>query len=375
MRDSYDDMDNPSRGSRRRGGDGKKSSLLILFLIIICLIVLVCFLILVPDPGSRNAGGSTVVADKNERNVTSNNSEEIVIVPPKPVEQITIIDEPETATVADPVLAAPLPASGPVVAPSSNAPSAVEISQAAKPQTNPNAVKFIDHIIQEGEDLNSIAELYGLKTETIISVNKIRNISGLALGDALRIPDRDGVLYTVQYGDMLSTIARKFNPGMGWQTLQELNGLKNENIKVGQELFIPDSTGTTKSESTKLTVVFAVPVKGTLIGSYLQKIDGLTLNGVYYTASAGSAITAAADGTVSDIGSDDSRGRFVVIDHPDGYRTTYAYLETVDTKLGKAVKKGDVIGSIGNANGRMKKPTLYFQLEQSGIALDPSLFF
>ncbi len=361
MRDNYDDMDNPTRMSRGNG-NSRKLLLLVILLIVLFLIGLVCFLMFYPN---KNAAKTTevpvtVVSNSNVVTTTEVKEEEIIIVPPKPVEPIVV---PETVT---PVAADTKPVTNV---------SALDISEVAKTNTPSKAIKYIDHTVQEGEDLSSIANLYDLKVETLISVNKIKNISGITKDEVLRIPDRDGVLYAVKYGDMLSTVARKYNPEIGWQTLQELNNLKNDNIKVGQEIFIPDYSESSNKEILKNTVEFMVPIKGTLTGTFLQRLDGTVLNGVYYTAPAGSAVVASADGTVFDIGNDSALGRFVSITHADGYKTTYAYLETVDAKLGKVIKKGDILGSIGTASGKMSRPTLYFMLEQGGIALDPSLFY
>lgn len=364
MRDNYDDMDNPSRGYRGRG-NAKKQPLIILFLILLFLIIVVLFLILFPKT-SKEAGSlltvpkqAAIEPDTNEKEAVKK-TDEVIVENPEPVDPIILV--PVTAQT-----------NTQHITPST---AALDIGEASRRNVSSNAVHYFDYIIQENDNINTIANEFNLSPETLISVNKIKNISGLLPGQSLKIPDRDGVLYTVQNGDMLSTIAKKFNPRMGWQTLLEVNDLRNEMIKVGQELFIPNFEQKDSGEISKNTVIFNSPlVKATQIASYGQRVDGEPLNGIYYTASAGSAVSASADGTVIDIGNDLSLGRFVSILHSDGYKTTYAFLETVEVKLGKAVKIGDVIGSIGNGNGRFTRPTLYFKLEQSDIALNPSVFF
>lgn len=364
MRDNYDDMDNPSRRYRGGSNSSRKLLLLLLVLILISLIGLVVFFIFVPNKDAKKDNTNVVApATNNTKDNEKEEDEEIIVVAPRPVE-VPQIKEPVTDAKQTPT-----------VVEIKTQPSALDISKASDSVKDSKAIKYIDHTVKEGETLQSIADLYSLRIETLISVNKIKNISALRDGDVIKIPDRDGVLYTVQYGDMLSTIARKFNPELGWQTLQELNGLKNENIKVGQELFIPDVKADSKADSAKASIQFSAPIKGTISGAYLQRIDGTALNGVYYSAPLGTAVVAACDGTIFDIGSNSELGRFVSISHADGYKTTYAFLETVEVKLGKSVSKGDVIGTIGTGNGKKREPTLYFILEQDGFALDPTLFF
>ena len=187
----------------------------------------------------------------------------------------------------------------------------------------------------------------------------------------------NGQLYVVQEGDMLSTIAHRFNPDLGWKTLMDINGLKSESIRVGQKLFIPDmDSGQESSSIQQVSLSFSMPVDGTVYGSYGQYVDGQNLQGVLIGAGAGSAVRAAADGIVVDAGRvDGDSGRFLVIQHDQGYKTTYSNLETVvSSVVGSEVTAGQVIGTIGSAGGSYTRPTLYFQIEQGGILLNPQMF-
>ena len=63
---------------------------------------------------------------------------------------------------------------------------ALDISK-VKSDKAKKAVQFVDHIVRDEETLNSIAELYGLKVQTLISINDIKNISGVVEGVELSI--------------------------------------------------------------------------------------------------------------------------------------------------------------------------------------------
>ncbi|NMA22519.1 MAG: M23 family metallopeptidase, partial [Spirochaetales bacterium] len=249
--------------------------------------------------------------------------------------------------------------------------------------SNSIVVQYAVHVVQADEDLSSIAALYGLRTQTLISINQIRNIQAIGEGSTLRIHDRDGQLYTVREGDMLSTIARRYSPSLGWKTLQEINGLKSEIITVGQQLFIPD---TTSSSATQLVdrspIQFQKPTGGAISMLFGQPAEnpatGITepLMGVLIQGSWGQAVVAAGAGQVVDAGYEvEGRGRFVTLSHEGGYRTSYHHLENVEVRIGMNLPKGGVIGSIGTSGTDWQRPTLFFSIEQSGIALDPSQFF
>jgi murein DD-endopeptidase MepM/ murein hydrolase activator NlpD len=243
-----------------------------------------------------------------------------------------------------------------------------------------DSIWYTEHVVASGETLDSISEKYGISKETILSVNDIRNLSSVREGTTLRIPDRDGQLYTVQSGDSLSIITNRFNPALGWKTLQELNGLKSEVIYPGQEIFIPsarvDDDGSLASYNR-----FVRPSEGRITGLYGQTVvygnseNIVVLRGIWLEGRAGSPVVASATGVVVDVGNEvEGRGRFVVLSHEDGYRTTYAHLDSVSVKVGDPVKQKDTVGTMGSS-GNIGKTALYFSIEQDGTALNPANFF
>ncbi len=72
-------------------------------------------------------------------------------------------------------------------------------------------------------------------------------------------------------------------------------------------------------------------------------------NGMDIAAEAGTAVCAAADGTVYSVFEDDTMGTTVVVRHKEGYVTTYASLaKEVAVKPGDAVKLGQTLGTVGD---------------------------
>ena len=240
--------------------------------------------------------------------------------------------------------------------------------QAQRLDTRPpsgKSVQMTSHVVRAGEDLNSIAELYHLKVQTLVSINEIRNVQAITEGTTLRIPDRDGWYYTVVEGDMLSTIVRSQNLSIGWMTLQELNNLPSEQIKVGDKLFIPDvSTSSADQMSDTAPIQFLRPASGALSVSMDQNLSGVRIR-----TTVGEAVSAAASGEVADTGFEaDGKGRYVILSHDRGYRTSYHNLRSVEVTGGTSINQGDVIGSTS-------EPYLFFAIEQLGFPLDPRQFF
>lgn len=361
-KDYYDDMEHQLSRQGGRDGSSKPRITLILTIIlgiVICVAVIVIWYLFSPESGAVAPAGAISQPAVAVRQV------EDAPQPPPESEQVTEAQEP------------------PAVTPTEERREAVSLSDRPTGVGNSLMVQYADHRVVEGEDLPTIAALYGLQTQTLISINQIKNIQAIREGSVLRIPDRDGRLYTVREGDMLSSIARNHSPSLGWKTLQELNGLKSETITVGQQLFIPDTSAPSAVQLVdRAPLQFQRPTEGRITTYYGQVAENPAtgvrepLMGILIQGSFGQAVVAAAAGQVVDAWYEkQGKGRFVTLSHEGGYRTTYCHLENVDVQVGMSLPKGGVIGSIGTSGTDWTVPTLFFSIEQSGLPLDPNNFF
>ncbi len=104
------------------------------------------------------------------------------------------------------------------------------------------------HLVQPGETLQWIAERYNVTAESIIEINNITNISRLTVGQVLDLPATGGpsiftTEHIVQPGQTLREIGELY--GISWEELASVNNLANPNlIQVGQTLIVP-AFGTT----------------------------------------------------------------------------------------------------------------------------------
>lgn len=114
------------------------------------------------------------------------------------------------------------------------------------------------------------------------------------------------------------------------------------------------------------------PVQGRLLSSYGRQDGGAFNDGVNLAAAAGSVVKAAADGTVTYAGRDETYGNLMLVEHANGWITAYAHLEALYAKSGDTVKQGAMIGRVG-ATGKVKEPQLHFELRQGKQPVDPML--
>jgi hypothetical protein len=63
-------------------------------------------------------------------------------------------------------------------------------------------------------------------------------------------------------------------------------------------------------------------------------------------------------------------GKLVVVAHPDGVRTMYAHLSSIDVRVGERVGTGARLGAVG-ATGDATGPHLHFEVRLRGAGVDP----
>ena len=84
----------------------------------------------------------------------------------------------------------------------------------------------------------------------------------------------------------------------------------------------------------------------------------------------GSKVLAPADGLVEKAEYSPSYGRYIVIDHGYGLKTTFAHASKILVKVGQYVKRGNRIALVGSS-GRARGTHLHYEVRLNGVALDP----
>lgn len=101
------------------------------------------------------------------------------------------------------------------------------------------------YIVQKGDSLYAIARRFNTTVEEIKALNNLMS-DALSIGQQLRIPAATQTpntsIYTVQRGDTLYAIARKFNTTV--EEIKALNNLMSNALSIGQQLRIPNATQT-----------------------------------------------------------------------------------------------------------------------------------
>ncbi len=130
-----------------------------------------------------------------------------------------------------------------------------------------------------------------------------------------------------------------------------------------------------ESSDTVAKIAFTPPAKGEIMHFFgtMTSLEGVTFphNAIDIKVKTNDPIHAAADGTVTEISEGGTDyGKFIRIEHEQGYQSFYAHLNRLEVKEGDKVLMGQKIGA-GGATGLVVIPHLRFSILKDGQYIDP----
>ena len=241
-------------------------------------------------------------------------------------------------------------------------------------RTSDTPIGIENYTVREGDSLWSIANSFNLDINTLFGCNTMKDPNYLRVGSVLRIPNQDGIFYTVKKGDTLNAIAKKH--GTQVESVMSAKGMGSQSLKAGAELFLPGPKPITtvyallgdpsfKGKS-KLSRSFEWPLVGGITSGYGWRRHPFTKRRDFHTGidikgPTGRTIRAAKAGRVAYSGWMGGYGRVVVIDHGKGYTTLYGHCSSLLVRQGQRVSTGQPIGKVGSS-GRATGPHLHFEV-------------
>ena len=143
---------------------------------------------------------------------------------------------------------------------------------------------YITYVVERGDTLYSIARKYNTTVDALRSLNQLASDT-LQIGQVLKIPTTNEMTptttYTVQPGDTLYAIARKYNTTV--DAIKNVNNLTSNTLSVGQVLKIPTGNETAPSPTVTYTVqpgdtLFAIARKYNTTVDAIKSANNLTSN-------------------------------------------------------------------------------------------------
>lgn len=108
-------------------------------------------------------------------------------------------------------------------------------------------------------------------------------------------------------------------------------------------------------------------------GSRVNPFDGYSADvhpGIDIAADYGTPVYAGADGYVVHADWYYGYGKYIKIEHDYGYETAYGHLSSIETRAGRSVKKGELIGYVGST-GYSTGPHLHYEVIHYGRQVNP----
>ncbi len=152
----------------------------------------------------------------------------------------------------------------------------------------------------------------------------------------------------------------------------------DERADLNTDLFVLIESRLLESRLRELLVPSVAPVNGPIgsgFGFRADPINGRASlhTGLDFPADVGTPVVAAAGGIVTMAEWSAAYGNTMEIDHGNGLVTRYAHCAGFDVDRGAVVKRGQVIGRVGNT-GRSTGPHLHFEVLVDGAPQDPARF-
>ncbi len=254
------------------------------------------------------------------------------------------------------------------------------------------------YAVQQGDVLGSIANAHDLTLKELLALNPgLTESTVLKIGQPLnvtvarpyvsvkevmekfKVETIDFKHITEQDATMLKGESKVKQEGKAGRkevlyTITSENGVRT-NKQVTNEVVTAEPVDYINVVGTKVipsrgTGTFAWPAVGGYVSSHMGPRWGTQHRGIDIARPSDRTIKATDNGVVTFTGWDGSYGNKVVIDHNNGYETTYAHLSSINVSVGQIVEQGSnigIMGSTGNSTGIH----LHFEVRKNGALVDP----
>ncbi len=133
--------------------------------------------------------------------------------------------------------------------------------------------------------------------------------------------------------------------------------------------YVNTSTKINTGAKINLGISLARPISGIITSRFGSRSSG-THTGLDIATATGTAIKAAAAGTVTFSGTKGSYGKLIVINHGNGVETYYAHCSALYVSDGAKVSQGQTIAAVGST-GNSTGPHLHLEVRVNGVAQNP----
>jgi len=224
-----------------------------------------------------------------------------------------------------------------------------------------------------GEALFSLNARLNLPYDTLVTLNGAASRAEFEALARVLVPSRPGLFVSDPPASALEDMMLSSRAERG--ILPERVVVQKDGRKVALSYF-PGESFNAVERAYFLQILYDFPIiRGKITSRYGSRPDPFTGDPSFHSGSdigapAGTAVHAARDGAVAEVGTSPVLGNYVVISHPGGWQTVYGHLSSVAVAAGAKVALGALVGCVGST-GKTTGPHLHFEVRRKGSAVDP----
>ncbi|MBK0326838.1 peptidoglycan DD-metalloendopeptidase family protein [Rhodobacteraceae bacterium F11138] len=241
------------------------------------------------------------------------------------------------------------------------------LQPATKPAPTPaapsaTAPEPVRHKVARGETAYTISRLYQVPVKSLAEWNGLGSDFAIREGQYLLIPVT-GAAAPKRATEVAAASVDVTEPGVGSPTPTPPSAAKPlPDEKIDPTPPDPPKTSVGKP-SLASNAAMAMPVAGKIIRTYSKgRNDGIDIS-----AAPGTAITAAADGSVAAITQDADQVPIVVVRHPNNLLTVYANVDQITVGKGDKIKRGQKLAQLRGG----KNAYVHFEVRNGFDSVDP----
>jgi murein DD-endopeptidase MepM/ murein hydrolase activator NlpD len=242
--------------------------------------------------------------------------------------------------------------------------------------------KIKTYRMSQGESYWDVAMRNNISMDTLIAANPFIQSLLAKEGVEIVLPAEDGVL--MPFDNLLDVIRMSFIvdykesiKGSYIQSIFKVFSLDDMRFAFFKGA-VPEIVNNSLEKLYAMRKIFQSPLLGRYTSMYGERFDPMISdmefhNGIDIHARFGDPIYPAREGIISFTGWRYDLGLAIIIQHLDGYETTYGHCSSINVKAGDSVIKKDVIGKVGST-GRSTGPHLHFMIKRHGQLINPLIF-
>ena len=237
-----------------------------------------------------------------------------------------------------------------------------------KPTPPLSLYRYASH---DDDSLIMLSATFSLPVDTLATINGFENMADFRGGQDLLVPSAPGLyLYDDADSSWMKALRQNLEDIEPMPLVLIQNGRKRQ-VSYYQGLSLP---GALKSRF--VLPLFDSPLQKRIItSSFGYRTHPVTgkwglHRGTDYRAAVGTPVYACADGVILSTGMVEDYGKYVIIQHRNGYTSLYGHLSRILVKKDQVIFEKMKIAETGNT-GISTGPHLHFEIRQNGNALNP----